>query len=609
MNCSALSARLPQSEPCVRLLSSFDFSPRDWRIPSEFVRCLFSSLSRSFPLLIVAASLVAALPGSAQDASGTTAAATSYAVRGTIVNATSGQPVARALVALNEDNAMLTGSEGEFSFDNIPAGEYSVSVQKPGYSGLGGMMAGIGAMVTRYSMGGRRLQTAPPRRIQVGPDMPALTFAITPLAMITGHITLSTADPADGIQVQVYGRQSQNGRARWSIAGQARTRSDGSFRIPDLAPGTYIVTTQASLDRPPSASNNLAPVWGYPALYYPGVTDIAGAGMLSLTAGQQAEADLTLTRQQFFPVIAVVHSPSDTPANFEVLDSAGRPTGLPASWDRREGLVRASVPSGTWTMEAHAYGRMMQWGSTNFQVNGAPASFAISIVPVPRIPVVIRREFLASAEGSQQPDTSGPGMNLSLAPADDIDLGRGGGGGLNHEDASSNEWQLNITQPGRFWIEAQAFPPAYISSITSGGVDLGSNPLVIIPGSTPPPVEVTLRNDAGTITGQINSQNPNASASPTTAGERPQVWIYAIPLFSTPARLPEGSMESTGQFNIPMLAPGSYRVVACDSQQDIDFHSPEGLAAWAGKGQTVTVDPGGTASVELDILHVPEAAQ
>ena len=158
----------------MRLLSSFDFSPRDWRIPSEFVRCLFSSLSRSFPLLIVAASLVAALPGSAQDASGTTAAATSYAVRGTIVNATSGQPVARALVALNEDNAMLTGSEGEFSFDNIPAGEYSVSVQKPGYSGLGGMMAGIGAMVTRYSMGGRRLQTAPPRRIQVGPDMPAL---------------------------------------------------------------------------------------------------------------------------------------------------------------------------------------------------------------------------------------------------------------------------------------------------------------------------------------------------------------------------------------------------------------------------------------------------
>ncbi|MGB9032403.1 MAG: carboxypeptidase-like regulatory domain-containing protein [Acidobacteriaceae bacterium] len=569
--------------------------------------CLPSSLSRSLLLLILAASFAAPLPASAQD---TTTVAAGYAVRGTIVNAVSGQPVARALVSLNEDNAMLTGSQGEFSFDNLPAGEYFVSVQKPGYTGFGGMLPGMGNIVVRYSRGGRHMQTVPPHRIQVGPDMPALTFAITPLAMIAGHITLSTADPADGIQVQVYGRYSQNGRTRWSFAGQARTRSDGSFRISDLEPGTYIVTTQASLDRPPAGNNDQAPVWGYPALYYPGVTEISGAGMLSLTAGQQAEADLTLTRQQFFPVIAVVHSPADTPANFEVLDSAGRPTGLPASWDRREGLVHANVPSGTWTMEAHAYGRSMQWGSTSFQVNGAPASFAISIIPVPRIPVVIRREFLASADGSQQPDTSGPGMNLVLAPADDIDLGRGGGAGLNHEDSINNEWQLNVTEPGRYWVEAQAYPPAYISSITSGGVDLGSNPLNIIPGSTPPPIEVTLHNDAGTITGQINSQNPNASApgSASPSGERPQVWIYAIPLFSTPAQLPEGSMDSSSQFTIPMLAPGSYRVVACDSQQDIDFHSPEGLAAWAGKGQTVTVDPGGTASVELDILHVTAAA-
>ncbi|MGB6158684.1 MAG: carboxypeptidase-like regulatory domain-containing protein [Acidobacteriaceae bacterium] len=571
------------------------------------MRLLFSSLSRFSPLLIFAATLAAALPTSAQD---TTAPGTGYAVRGAIVNAVSGQPVARALVALDEDHAMLTGSDGEFSFDNVAAGEYYVSVQKPGYSGFGGN-AGMGVMTIRYSMGGRRVQSAPPRRIQVGPDMPALSFAITPLAMITGHITLSTADPADGIQVQVYGRQSRNGHARWSMEGQTRTRSDGSFRIPNLASGTYIVTTQASLDRPPSGSNDRAPVWGYPALYYPGVTEISGAGMLSLTAGQQAEADLVLTRQQFFPVIAVVHSPSETPANFEVLDSAGRPTGLSASWDRREGLVHASVPNGTWTMEAHAYGRAMQWGSTTFQVNGAPASFAISIVPVPRIPVIIRREFLASADSSQQPDTSGPGMNLILAPADDIDLGRGGGGGLNHEDAGANEWQLNITEPGRYWVEAQPFPPAYISSITSGGVDLGSNPLVVIPGSPPPPIEVTLRNDAGAISGQIVSQNPNESApgSSTAPGELPQSWIYAIPLFSTAARVPEGSVESNGQFSIPMLAPGSYRVVACDSQQDIDFHSPEGLAVWAGKGQTVTVDPGGTASVELNILHVPAAAQ
>ena len=66
---------------------------------------------------------------------------------------------------------------------------------------------------------------------------------------------------------------------------------------------------------------------------------------------------------------------------------------------------------------------------------------------------------------------------------------------------------------------------------------------------------------------------------------------------------------STGQFSFYNLAPGSYRVVACDAPQEIDFHSPEGLAAWTGKGQTVTVEAGGSASVELDVLHMTAAAE
>jgi hypothetical protein len=256
-------------------------------------------------------------------------------------------------------------------------------------------------------------------------------------------------------------------------------------------------------------------------------------------------------------------------------------------------------------MEAHAYGRVQEWGSTPFQVNGAPVTFAISVVPVPHIPVVIHREFLTSADSSQPPP-SGPGMNLVLVSADEIG---NAAGGLNQVDGSGgSEWELNVEKPGRFWVQASAFPPGYVSSITSGGVDLGSNPLVVVPGSTPLPIEVTLRNDPGTIMGQITSETPAASGPALVSGERPQLWIYAIPLFSTTANLPEGSLQSNGQFVIPNLAPGSYRVVACDAPQEIDFHSAAGLAAWAGKGQTVTVDPGGTASVDLDVIHVTAAA-
>jgi hypothetical protein len=496
---------------------------------------------------------------------------------------------------------MLTDSNGQFSFDNVALGSYALSVTKPGYQGRGGAMGG---MIRGNSL--NRLHPGPPQRIQVGPDMPSVTLSITPLATIAGHVTLSTADPDDGIRIQAFDRRMENGHPHWTIAGEARTRSDGSFRIANLEPGSYRLSTMASLDRPGLALNAHGPIWGYPSLYYPGTTDISGAGILTMGAGQQAEADIALVRQQFFPVTGVVHSSSETPANFEILDSAGRQTGLFARFDRQDGTVHAAVPNGTWTIEAHVYGQSAEWGSTTLQVNGAAASFAMSLQPVPHIPVIIRRDLSDSA--TSPPAGPGPGMNLEITNADEM-RSEGGGGMTHNENSGSPEWQLNVNEPGRYWVKAEAWPPTYVSSVTSGGVDLGSNPLVIVPGSTPPAVEVTLRDDGGTITGIIDSQTPGAP-NPNAAGESPQVWIYAIPLFSTAAALRNVMPNSDGHFSFYAMAPGSYRVVACDAQQDIDFHSAEGLAAWAGKGQTVTVDPGGTASVELDVVHIaPEGSQ
>jgi hypothetical protein len=578
------------SAACNVYSPSIAFSSETGESPERSVLRLLSLL------LALPLALLAAVPAAAAQS-----VPSGYTVRGTVVNAITGQPIARALVSMGQDQAMLTAGNGQFSFDNVVAGGNSLSVSKPGYQGHGGTM---GSMMVSSRSGSMHVQTGPPIPIQIGPNTPAFTVRLTPLAMITGHITLSTADPADNIRLQVFMRHYENGHPQWASVGRTRTRSDGSFRISSLEVGSYIVSTMASLDRPGQSLNGHGPIWGYPSLYYPGVTDPGAAGVLHLGAGQQAEADITLTRQQFFPVTALVHSSGDSPpGEFQILDDGGRLTGLSATFDRREGIVRAAVPNGTWTMQAHSFGPTMEWGSTTFQVNGAPTSFAINLQTVPHIPIVVRREFQASADGSQ-PELvpSGPSLNITLTSADE--MGAGGTGGMAPAPGSNGaDWELQVSQPGRYWIKTQAFPPAYISSITSGGTDLGSNPLVIVQGSTPPSVEVTLRNDGGTITGQIAGLSSNPRSNPAS-GQRPQLWIYAIPLFSTPASVPEASLQADNQFTIPNLAPGSYRVVACDAPQEIDFHSPEGLAAWAGKGQTVTVDPGGTASVNLDIVYV-----
>jgi hypothetical protein len=429
--------------------------------------------------------------------------------------------------------------------------------------------------------------------------MPSLTFRLMPMAALSGHLTLSTADPADDIRVNLFRRDLQDGRSRWSPVDQEKTRSDGSWRASGLSPGRYLVQSSASIDRPNSDENSQAAVWGFPALYYPGVTDAGSAGVLILKAGQQTQADMTLVRQRLFPVTISVRGMPGTPTSFEIADTGGRPTGLPVHFDLRTETAHANVPNGSWTVIARAFGATMRFGRTDFQVAGAGVNLAVTVVPIPAIPVIIHRDFTASSDGSL-PSSSGPDVGFYLASADDFSSG---GGGItpvpSQPGAGPVSYEVKIFQPGNFWAQTANFPSTYVASVSSGGTDLGTTPLTVTPGSPPAPIEITLRNDPGTIAGKVDSSSPGGGNG---AGEQPQVWIYAIPLFSTTGHLPEARLQDNGQFSFADLAPGSYRVVACDAPQEIDFHTPEGLAAWSGKGQVVTVDANGSASAELTVV-------
>ncbi len=45
----------------------------------------------------------------------------------------------------------------------------------------------------------------------------------------------------------------------------------------------------------------------------------------------------------------------------------------------------------------------------------------------------------------------------------------------------------------------------YVAAVSSGGVDLLHNPLVVPPGGTSSPIEITLRDDGGTVEGAIEN--------------------------------------------------------------------------------------------------------
>ena len=196
-----------------------------------------------------------ARPSAAQETSDDSASL--YPVKGVVLNSVTRQPIARALVDV-QDNAVLTDNDGNFEF-NLPEGLVQISVKRPGYGGRG---------------------RASNHAVRVGPNMPSLTFTLTPAVLITGQVTLSTSDQADGIRVMAYRRRVINGHQQWMMENTARTNSEGVFRIAGLQAGDYLVYTQPTRDSEGPQARGGA-IYGYPAVYYPGVADIASAGVLS----------------------------------------------------------------------------------------------------------------------------------------------------------------------------------------------------------------------------------------------------------------------------------------------------------------------------------------
>jgi hypothetical protein len=506
------------------------------------------------------------------------------------VNSVTHQPVSRALVDAHE-NAVLTDNDGHFDF-SLPQGLVQISVKRPGYGSRG---------------------RASTHTIQVGPNMASLTFSLAPEAMITGQVTLSTSDQADGIQVMAYRRRVINGREQWMMENSARTNSEGVFRIAGLQAGDYLIYTQPARDSegPPARGSTM---YGYPAVYYPGVTDMASAGVLTVAAGQQGRADFVLTRQQFYHVTAAVAGREGSGLNLQVHDKSGRQMGMPVRWNNEQGTAEMNLPNGSYFLEVRRRRESQLYGRVDFTVAGAPVNgLTMALTTLHPIPVTVRKNFTTTTSSGVGIAYGGPpqgapsmsaGLNISLVPVDEIFGQMGAAGGLRAVEGTSDgsSFEIENVSPGRYWVEASPFE-GYVSSITSGGVDLAREPLTVGAGGSSAPIEVTLRDDVATISAQLTGDPGTGAQSANAVGEQQQIFVYAIPLFPSTGSIRMSGMQGPGQVMLPGLAPGFYRVVAFDSPQEIDFHTPEGLAKYATMGATTTVDTGGTASVQLEVVH------
>jgi hypothetical protein len=305
-------------------------------------------------------------------------------VVGTVVSDDgSNQPIRGATVTIstkyNEVSRLgVTDDDGQFVIDGLPAGDFFVRVTKPGY---------VAADPVRK----QRLPALP--LTLVDGDRQTMAFRMMRGAAISLRVLDDYGRPRAEVQVQAIKTrlllgQRVNDLASGSIgASYGRTNDAGACRFFGLAPGDYVISattgerpdirpvTQAEVawaqqlarsDGQSIGTTIAAPAvsgpMASPAAYYPGVTDLSAATVITLAAGEEREGlDFSLPSVPTSRIAGTVVDASGRPASgvqVSLLNTQPpRPSnsGIPASRTDAAGAFHfyGQLP-GTYTLAALA---------------------------------------------------------------------------------------------------------------------------------------------------------------------------------------------------------------------------------------------------------------
>lgn len=170
-----------------------------WRTHSPFGSLIRSILLASIPGWFFAG--VAQTPDTPQT------------VSGSVLDAVSGQPVFRALVRLGS-RAVLTDSEGHFSFANVDPSALNLTAIKPGYFFAEGLNE--------------------PTEISLNPGTLAdpVQLRLYPEAIVKGSVSDQNGAPLANVSIEAYRNLSEGAGRRWVPVAATHSDSHGNYRIP-----------------------------------------------------------------------------------------------------------------------------------------------------------------------------------------------------------------------------------------------------------------------------------------------------------------------------------------------------------------------------------------
>jgi hypothetical protein len=528
-------------------------------------------------------------------------------VRGRVVNAVTKQPVARALVDTGGNGlpagAVLTNDTGQFELkiqeyrgggpnavlEQFQRGWQRVTATKPGFL--------PGSVALQLAMDGTTGSSTDESQAGV-------TITITPEALIVGRVEVPGSEGEVRIRCSLYKKGFQSGTATWAEAESFETWNDGEFRFSELHAGTYKLITHEQMERDALLQIPGARMFGYPPMYYQNTTDFSAASEIEVKAGETAQVNLRVEKREYFPVhMPLRNMPVGAAADVKVTPVGSHSPGWSLGYMPGDESIGGTLPDGNYAVTVNVRGSNAMSGSAVLSVKGRAADGpAVVLAPNPDVTVNFHEEFTSNStqqNGNGQSVTRGVimsgGGQVSLIPADEPNLFRG----IHARPAGTQRGTevLEGVPPGSYYVFIYGMG-SYAAAIQSGGTDLLRQPLVVGSGGSVAPIEVTLRNDGGEVSGTVVDAS---GAAPKGGGPMNGHFLLLVPEDGGFSSFRMGASRDDGTFEIPEVAPGNYVLVAkpgiMGNPARLELGAdPQELES---EGQKVHVEAGGKVNVKV----------
>jgi hypothetical protein len=496
------------------------------------------------------------------------ATAADHELSGRVLDAGTGEPIARAHVTLHffqnaqatPQMTILSEADGSFHVSNMPVGGFQILCEKSGY-----LMAS---------------QSAPAGNLGDG-RIPAMVFKLTAQAAIQGTVIDERDLPAENVYVQLIRQQVVNGRKQWQGAQGGGTDETGSFRIYGLTSGSYVLMVSV----PPLAGRRTKQT-AYPTVYYPNATDIAAAQPVDLKAGDEAEIKIRLPEPvPAFEVSGVVLNAGPN-AGVTMVRQSAEGQNLPPignlNFDLKTKIFRfAHVTPGMYQLTAttHDDEKTTRIASTTISVGDADVT-GIRLDPSG-----------ATLDGTVRLEADTATQRVSGFVSLHSDRNR-----LGSQVDADGKFHIPL-QPGSYRVFPQINQPQIcVRSILAGGRDVRDG-FTLAAGAAPEPIDIVMTTHCGSIDVSLAQSD---TPPPTNliayllrrSGDELVLERQGYPM--------PRSGEGASHFAINAVPAGDYLVFVWPADLAIEYANPEYMKQFDSYGQKVSVTDDGRATVSLD---------